>query len=220
MTVVVFDMDDTLFPEHAYARSGLAHVGAFLETEHGVQDAAARLLAVLETGVRGRIFNVILEEEGMGTELIPELVRRYRHHSPRISLYPEAPGVLDQLKGNSPLALITDGPKVCQRAKIAALALERWFDPILVTDEAGREHWKPHPWAYQTVEAHFGVAGHACVYIGDNPTKDFVTARARGWNTVRVDRGDRLNPCEVPDEAHEAAHVVADLSYLPALLSG
>ena len=220
MKAWVFDMDDTLYPEHAYARSGLRHVGDYLQRELGVANAAQRLLAVLDSGVRGRIFDVVLEEAGLDAGIIGDLVRLYREHLPQIALYPDARAVLDDLAGSSPLALITDGPRVCQRRKIEALQLHRWFEVMVVTDEAGRDRWKPHPWGYQAVEQALGVDGSQCVYLGDNPTKDFITAKSRGWVTVRVDRGDRLNPSTAPSAQHEAAFVVGDLTEAMSLNIG
>jgi len=212
--VVVFDLDDTLFPEHDYALSGLRYVGRYLEQAHGLSGAAERLVRALESGARGRIFNAVLAEYGLApariSALIPGLVERYRAHPPDIRLYPEAPAVLAALRGRFPLALITDGPAICQRAKLAALALD--LDQVIVTDELGRAFWKPHPLPYQRVEERFGVPGAGCCYIGDNPTKDFVTARARGWRTARVDRGDRLNPSAAPSDDHEARWVVGNLT--------
>ena len=139
--VVVFDLDDTLYPERSYARSGLRHVGAYLSEAHGITDASDRLVALMEAGVRGRIFNAVLEKEGLSMALVPELVARYRAHLPAIALYPDALATLGRLRGSFELALITDGPAVCQRQKLRALELERWFTPALVTDEAGRDRY-------------------------------------------------------------------------------
>ena len=214
MIAVTFDLDDTLMSERAYAHSGLRHVGALIEARHGAQGAGERLVAILESGVRGSVFDAYFAEMGLERGEIPSLVRAYREHLPDVRLYPDAPPVLDALRGWVFLALITDGPAVCQRAKLAALGVAPRFDHVLVTDERGPDAWKPHPWSYAAVAEASGCAPDRCVYIGDNPKKDFVTPRALGWRTVRVCRPDRLHDHAVPDAAHEAEVVAAGLDGL------
>ncbi len=45
-----------------------------------------------------------------------------------------------------------------------------------------------------------GVPAAACVYVADNPAKDFVAANALGWRTVLVKRPDALYAdCPAPE---------------------
>ena len=74
-----------------------------------------------------------------------------------------------------------------QRRKWASLLLPETvrFDPVLFTDERGREYWKPHPWAFeQVMRAH--PAAVRFFYVGDNPAKDFIAPNGLGWTTVLV----------------------------------
>lgn len=189
---VVFDLDDTLYPERAYALSGFRAVGAWLQGRIACPaDPAARMIELFEAGVRGRIFNQILTEWNHPEPIQPvvdEMVRVYREHVPAIELAPDARAVLDAWHGRFRLGLISDGPEVMQRRKVAALGLERWLDPIVLTDAFGRAYWKPHPRAFETVQTAWGFAGRECVYIADNPSKDFVAPRALGWRTVQMCR--------------------------------
>jgi putative hydrolase of the HAD superfamily len=220
MIAVAFDLDDTLMSERAYAHSGLRHVGGLLEARHGVVGAGARLVAILESGVRGSVFDAYFAEVGLDRAEIPELVRAYRAHAPDVRLYDDAALLLDALRGRVFLALITDGPAVCQRAKLAALDLAPRFDLVLVTDERGPDAWKPHPWSYARVAEAAGCPPDRCVYVGDNPTKDFVTPRALGWRTARVCRADRLHEHPTPSPAHEAEVTLTGLDGLLPLLGG
>lgn len=189
---VVFDLDDTLYPERAYALSGFRAVGAWLQGRIACPaDPAARMIELFEAGVRGRIFNQILTEWNHPEPIQPvvdEMVRVYREHVPAIELAPDARAVLDAWHGRFRLGLISDGPEVMQRRKVAALGLERWLDPIVLTDAFGRAYWKPHPRAFETVQTAWGFSGRECVYIADNPSKDFVAPRALGWRTVQMCR--------------------------------
>lgn len=213
--VVVMDLDDTLYLERDYVVSGLRAVGRRLAqdgTVNGFAVAAERLFAA---GRRGDIFDGALAALGVAPDaaLIARLVAVYREHRPDIALQPDAQAFLDRVAATRQLALITDGFRVAQRNKIAALRLDRWpFDPIVCTDDRGRSFWKPHRAAYDAVAARCG--SRSLLYIADNPAKDFVTPRSLGWRTVQIDRPGRLHAPTPPDAAHRADCVVTSLDEL------
>ena len=94
--------------------------------------------------------------------------------------------VLNSLKSlGYKLALITDGYQVSQELKIKALGIKKWFDLIICTDKFGRNHWKPSDLSYRLVEKHFNVTGENCIYIGDNPRKDFIIPNTRKWGSFQ-----------------------------------
>ena len=199
--VVVFDVDDTLYLERCYVRSGFVAVGRALAERHRVDGVADQLWQGFLDGVRGDAFDRVLRASGIegGSALVAELVETYRSHRPDIELLPDAVDLLDALDGR-PAAAITDGPAVSQRAKVTSLELHRWMDPVILTAELGPGHGKPDPLAYESVEATLGVAPGRCWYIADNPRKDFVTPLARGWTAVRIRRPLSLHR-EVPSPA-------------------
>jgi putative hydrolase of the HAD superfamily len=188
--LVVFDIDDTLYLERDYVRSGFAAVGAWARTELGVADVGERAWAAFEAGVRGRIFDEALVACGVGANgsLVSQLVDVYRSHAPTIELLPDVRVWLAGRPTDVALAVVSDGPPVSQRAKAAALGLAGWADPIVFTEELGPGRGKPHPAAFARLEAVTGLAGDACAYVADNPAKDFAGPRSRGWRTVRVRR--------------------------------
>lgn len=210
--VTVFDLDDTLFPELDYARSGLRTAGAYLESEYGCEGASDRLVDLLEAGVRGEHFDIVIEEYDLDPSLLPELVRIYREHEPDIDFFPHAIDVLREARELGPVAILTDGYRSTQRRKIEALELESRVDFVVVTDELnGEETWKPAPTGYRRIMRHFEVDGEACCYVGDNPEKDFVAARRLGWTTILFDRPDQMYEREVPDADHEPHHRIERL---------
>jgi putative hydrolase of the HAD superfamily len=188
--LVVFDLDDTLFPEREYVNSGFAAVDRAIRRRfdhHGFEEVARELF---ESGVRGCVFDEALLRLGLSPDrpTVEKLVEIYRNHVPAIRLFDDVPRALDQLDGRARRAIISDGPLPSQRRKVAALRLGLRFDPIVLTDIWGRAFWKPHERAFQTVEAATGCTGSDCVYVGDNPTKDFLAPRALGWRTIRLRR--------------------------------
>ena len=92
-------------------------------------------------------------------------------------------------------------------------------DLVVYTDSWGRDYWKPHPLAYETVQEWAGVAPSHIVYIADNPLKDFVTPRRLGWMTVQIQRSERVHRVDAPSPAHDAHARIDDLNALDACLS-
>jgi putative hydrolase of the HAD superfamily len=193
--LVVFDIDDTLYMERDYVRSGFAAIGAWARRELGVHDLEDRAWAAFEAGVRGRIFDEALVACGVQANgsLVPRLVDVYRSHTPTIELLDDVNAWLSARPSDVALAVVTDGPLVSQRAKAAALGLAGWADPIVFTDALGPGRGKPHPDAFECVEAASGMVGASCAYVADNPAKDFAGPRGRGWRTVRVRRTGSLH---------------------------
>jgi putative hydrolase of the HAD superfamily len=189
---LVFDLDDTLYPESEYVLSGFAAAGDWLSEHLAVQGFEHRARRLFSAGVRGRIFDEALAQLGMNAtpELIAGLVNAYRTHTPTLHLYPDAKHILEWSHANGlKLAVITDGYAGVQRAKIHALALESRLCACLVTDElGGRLFWKPHREAFQRVMVACPGPAAGYVYVADNPKKDFVAPQALGWKSVRIRR--------------------------------
>lgn len=192
---IVFDMDDTLYLERDYVRSGFKAVGDWAFKNAAVEGLGAAAWRRFESGDRGDIFDRALEDVGylQGPALVPELVAVYRAHRPNIVLAADVADSLTKLRLHAHLALITDGYPACQRNKIEALGLGRWLAYIVVTDELGSEFRKPHPQAFEHVEQHFASVATRFAYVGDNPRKDFTAPRARGWTTFRIRRDGGLH---------------------------
>ena len=59
---------------------------------------------------------------------------------------------------------------------------------LIITDELGKEYWKPHERSYKLMSKKLNVDLSEMVYIGDNEAKDFVTANLLGVKTIRIER--------------------------------
>jgi putative hydrolase of the HAD superfamily len=193
--VIVLDLDDTLYLERTYVRSGFAAVGTWMERHHGTAGLGELAWTLFSRGSRGQIFDEALVTLGLQpeTELIGALVNVYRSHQPTIALEPDARRLLNRTRGKLPRGLITDGPAVAQRQKLAALGLLDDLEHIVVTDLWGREFWKPHHRAFLDVQQTFALSGASALYIADNPTKDFIAPRDLGWRTLRIARQDGIH---------------------------
>ncbi len=214
--VLVFDIDDTLYLERDYVFSGFRAVGNYVAEFHsrpGFEDACRQLF---HGGLRGRIFNAAMESLGGPTDAqtISQLVEVYRTHDPQIALLPDALELLQGCPEHVHIAAISDGPLSSQQRKSAALGLNRWIDPIVLTDVWGREYWKPSKRAFQAVEQAFQRSGTDCLYIADNPLKDFTAPQAMGWQTVRIRREGGLHRDLESPQVPGPDRVVEDLREL------
>ncbi|WP_080843999.1 HAD family hydrolase [Cytobacillus gottheilii] len=192
----IFDLDDTLYCEHEYVKSGFKAVAEEIasQSNYSINDVYPQLLAMWKESGRGKIFDDVCKM--MNIELdIAHLVDVYRSNKPIISLYEDAQVFLNFLKEERvKAALITDGNSLMQWSKIKALNLEGRFDCIVVTGDLGSDFWKPHELPYKKVVECLNMSYEQCVYIGDNPNKDFITASKLGMGTVRIirDVGDHM----------------------------
>lgn len=219
--IIVFDLDDTLFPEREFVRSGFQAVGEWILNKYGVPGFFEVAWKFFAQGNRGKIFNLVLAEIGIedNPQIIQELLQIYREHKPQISLFSDARWAIDYFKGHKKLAAITDGYLITQRNKVAALEIASSFEAIVYSDEYGRENWKPSPVPYLKVMELTGFQGSECVYVGDNPHKDFVTAKKLSWLTVQIDRQDGEYSKNRPTPGYEADRTILSLTELEAILS-
>ncbi len=192
---LVFDVDDTLYYERDYVRSGFAAVGVYAEREHGIVGLGPACWALFESGVRGSTFDRALTGLGHAPDpaLVSQLIGVYRAHPPRIRLLPDAHACLERWLGRAYIGIVTDGPAVSQRAKIAALELSAYVDRAVVTSELGADAGKPDPRAFALLQGESGCAAVECCYVADNPAKDFGGPRSLGWRTVRLRRAAGLH---------------------------
>ena len=217
---IVFDLDDTLVWERDYVRSGFRAVDAALVPLGLVPGAAfGRLWADFEAGARGDQFNRLLAAFPDAAVSVADLVDVYRTHTPDLALDAERRALLAALRPGHRLGVITDGPLASQTAKAACIGLAALVDAVVFSDAWGHAAWKPSPRPYPEAARALGLAPAALTYVGDNPAKDFVTARALGWQTVRLRHPAQLrHAAEPPDDAHAADHDVTSVRDLAALL--
>jgi putative hydrolase of the HAD superfamily len=216
---VLFDLDNTLYPELDYVRSGFKAVAAHLAQRHDIDAQALfqQLLGYLGQYGRGRVFDLLLEDLGLHSRpAVHALVYIYRSHRPELSLYPDAePAIRGLIEHDLRLGIITNGRASMQRQKIAALRLDRWFDPIVCCDELGADCWKPAPTAFRLALHLLQVDAAETMYVGDDPDCDFDSPRALGMRTVQIIRSD-----VTVRRSANADHVVTSLAELARYTSG
>jgi putative hydrolase of the HAD superfamily len=216
---VLFDLDDTLYAEAEYFRSGFARVASILEQR--AFGTAVEIASTLETyhhECRARVFDRIAAALGFPSAWVVELVAAFREHDPNISLAPDVVPVLQRLRGRYKLGCITDGWADVQRRKLAALGAERYVDTVVVTDDYGRDKWKPSPFPFLECCRQLGVHPGEAIYVGDNPERDVRGARNARIRCVRIRRdGGYFRDTVVADIS--ADYEIGTLRELEAVLS-
>lgn len=192
---IVFDIDDTLFLERDYVRSGFVAISEWVQSDlhrTGFLEIAWR---IFETGRRSDIFDLAFAEMDISvdSDLINLAVQIYRCHLPDIHLLPDTKECFKYIKesgGN--IAVVSDGPPESQRRKSEALGLPNFADQIILTGERGVDYAKPSSLGFLEIQNLFGVESSRCVYFADNPMKDFLGPNRLGWTTIRVIRPEGL----------------------------
>lgn len=194
---VVFDLDDTLISEKQFVESGYRCVAEIISGSTGIGTINVfEMLKELFNKNTQNVFNRLFDKLQIryDNDNIRGLVEEYRNHLPDIQFYDDVIPCLEKLKDNGiKTGIITDGYISTQRKKLKALNAEKYFDHIILTEELGREYWKPHPRAFELMNKILQVKFDEMVYVGDNPEKDFYIGHLYPIKTVRICREGLYN---------------------------
>lgn len=178
---VIFDLDDTLYSEKEYVKSGYKAVAEHL----GNIDYADRLWEHFEAGKPA--IDELLKELGRESQK-NECLNIYRKHKPEINLYDGVKELIEELKSKGiKVGIITDGRPEGQRNKLEALGLDEIIDSdnIIITDELGGIQFrKPCDIAFRIMLTRWRLNPADVVYVGDNSEKDFQAPQQLGMRSV------------------------------------
>ena len=176
---VIFDLDDTLYSEKQYVRSGYKAVAKLL----GDEALADSLWTYFENG-KPAIDELLNELGCMGRK--EECLEAYREQIPEITLYDGVVDLILELKSRGiKVGIITDGRVSGQKRKLQALGLDKLIDDIIITDELGGTRFrKPCDIAFRIMQCRWGLPFEQMVYVGDNAEKDFQAPKQLGMRSV------------------------------------
>jgi putative hydrolase of the HAD superfamily len=100
-------------------------------------------------------------------------------------LYPEVPGVLEQLRPRFQLAVISnfDGRL---RLILQHLSISKFFSHVFISSELGAD--KPDPEIYRRAVSLMKLHPNEVLHVGDDPQRDWEAATAAGLSVFRLDR--------------------------------
>ncbi len=189
---ILFDMDNTLYPydpAHQIAMKAVrdkvsktfsiqpdAFDQAFNEAKNQIK---SRLNGTAASHSRLLYFQRMLEIIGLGSQILLALdfeQTYWRTFLSHAELFPHVKEFLDDLRlmGIS-TAIVTDLTAQIQFRKIVYFGLDRYFDHIVTSEEAGFD--KPHSAPFQIALKKMNSKGNCFWMIGDHPLNDVKGAR-------------------------------------------
>ncbi len=117
----------------------------------------------------------------------------------RLALYPRVKEVLDILKTEYKLAIVTDAQSCYARAELNKAGILDYFDPIIVSGDFG--YRKPDKRLFQSALDQIDVAPKNAIYIGNDMYRDIYGAGNAGMKTVMFnsDQGTKVYHDTKPD---------------------
>lgn len=198
-SIIIFDLDDTLYKEVDYVYSAFLKVSETLSPFIGdnLYDELINLF-----NLKADVFGNIIDKYKIKEYSKNDLLNIYRTHFPNISLVDSAREFLDRLKRDKiKMGLITDGRSVTQRNKLKALRIEEYFDDIIISEEFGSA--KPDVRNFQYFEDKY--RGSDLTYIADNTEKDFIAPNLLRWNTIcMLDNGTNIHKQDLDCDKNKA----------------
>lgn len=183
---VLFDLDDTLYSEKEYIKSGYKAVSDYLGGGY------ERMLWGFFWMGKPAI-DVLLKEIKREDEK-EEAVKVYRSNKPEIHLYDGVVEMLQELRSRGiKIGIITDGRPEGQKNKIDALGLKELVDDIIITDELGGVQFrKPCDIAFRIIQNRWRLSAGEIVYVADNPIKDFQAPQKLGMKSIWFRNADGI----------------------------
>lgn len=184
-TVVVFDLDDTIYAEADYVESGMRHVCGQIKTLYGY-DLYSELYGAIQHDPKIDWLALACGLARLPSAVKDSLLWMYRLHEPDICLSSACKTTLQRVRSQAcAVAVLTDGRTVTQRLKLNALGLGDW--PVYVSEEYGKP--KPAPDRFKAIQEQY--PGRHYVYVADNVKKDFLGCNPLGWVGVGMRGGHR-----------------------------
>ena len=203
---VVFDLDDTLIGSTAAMRAAIAAILPLLPgtTPQALIEALtlsyhalwgygtpgySALKTIQTPQLRTQLTEAALQRLGVHDNvLIAPVVQHYavaEHEALRA--LPDVRAVLDALRPHFRLGILTNGPSLLQREKLAQVGLAQCFDVVVADADFGTP--KPDPGLFAYTQELLGLDKIELLFVGDSPSADIAGARAAGWHSVYVGEG-------------------------------
>ncbi|MGZ5190297.1 MAG: HAD family hydrolase [Flavisolibacter sp.] len=200
----VFDLDDTIFQEIDYLKSGYLSISTKLR-EFIDADIFPEMMEKYQN--KENVFEwIVKHHQGSIPHLSMHwLLKEYREHLPTIDLSGRNAAFLQQLRQlNVPMGLITDGRSITQRNKLKALGIEGYFTDIIISEEFGSV--KPDQRNYLYFEHKY--PGMHFYFLGDNTTKDFIVPKQLGWTTICIKNSGNHIHTQVFDQESAPDYII------------
>ncbi len=199
-THLFFDLDKTLWDFEANSRQTLLEIYHYFKLESIIPDSSSFIEAyethneqcwaayqrneMRKDFLRHQRFFLTLEQFGFKNRtLSKKLANEYVTLSPlKTQLRPFAMELIQELNGEFPLHIITNGFQEVQSIKLKASGLEPYFQQIITSEKAG--HKKPSPRIFQHALKRAGAQAEYSWMLGDDWQADVQGALNSGLKSI------------------------------------
>jgi putative hydrolase of the HAD superfamily len=237
ISVVLFDLDDTLFAHRKAVDDGIVDYVRMLGAPYRLTDAASEVAAWYELEERHyhSYLGGNLDYEGQRRARARDFAARhgvaldeaaasawfasyFEHYVNNWVLHDDALSCLDELRSSGlRLGQITNGDEAFQLRKLAQLKQTDGFEHIVTSGALGIT--KPDARIFEHACALFGVEPAAAAYVGDRLATDAIGAARAGLTGVWLDRAGANVSDELAALAAESGVIrIRSLADLPAVL--
>ena len=204
----------TLFARHDFARFGTFTVEQFISVYSDINHALWRMYQsnkISQEQLRSVRFVRTLAKLGMAEADVPATISaEFTDILPRKSaVFPYTHEVLDYLKPNYRLHLITNGFNDIQSIKLASSNLTHYFEEVITSEHSG--HLKPDPRMFRHALTRTGATAAESLMIGDNLECDVLGAYNAGIDQVYFNPDKRRH-------FNQITHEISCLSELKGFL--
>lgn len=177
----------TLYERYDFARFGTFTVEEFMQVYSSINHALWRLYQsnkITQTQLREVRFTRTLAKLGVPDDQVPASISdEFTDILPyKSAVFPYTHEVLDYLKPNYRLHLITNGFNDVQSIKLASSNLTHYFEEIITSEHSG--HLKPDPRMFRHALDRTGATATESLMIGDNLECDVLGAYNSGIDQV------------------------------------
>ena len=136
--IFIFDLDDTLYKEIDFLYSAYREIAGWIELKFSLKGIYAFMLETYKE--QADVFSRLIDTYDLSLTKA-DLLSIYRSHRPNIRLELDTLKVLEVLKRDFTLGMITDGRSITQRNKFQALGLEQFIENenLVISEEFGSE---------------------------------------------------------------------------------
>ncbi|XP_030627067.1 N-acylneuraminate-9-phosphatase [Chanos chanos] len=234
ISAILFDLDNTLIDTAGAGRIAIQKVSESLRTTLGPQcnvsdicDRFTRKLLhesfdpsadrTIDDVRTGHWQEAIQEVQGSdpGHALASDCYYTWKHtRLQHLALTPQVQTLLEELKKNYKLLLLTNGEAKTQREKIEAVECSAFFDIMVVGGEHAEE--KPAVAIFSHCFELLGVKPQDCVMVGDSLSTDIVG----GFNArVRATVWINSKGVPLPEDSVKPDYTVPSVLDLPGILA-
>ena len=204
----------TLYERHDFARFGTFTVEELISVYSDLNHALWRLYQnnkITQQQLRDVRFVRTLTRLGVPEEQIPaNISAEFTNILPlKSAVFPYTHEVLDYLKPNYRLHLITNGFNDIQAIKLASSNLTHYFEEVITSEHSG--HLKPDPRMFQHALERTGATAAESLMIGDNLECDVLGAYNAGIDQVYFNPDKRRH-------FNQITHEISCLSELKGIL--